>query len=99
MSETHAGKFTTEVHKADLTYVAPEITEEQLSAAFKVFDKDNSGTLTVEELMAVLTHPGTGTSFTEEDAKMIVAQHDTSHDGVIDYKEVFAAHPSPRAEQ
>ena len=40
------------MHKADLSYTAPEITKEQLTAAFKVFDTDSSGTLTVEELMA-----------------------------------------------
>lgn len=90
MSEAHNSKFTTEVHKADLSYTAPEITKEQLTAAFKVFDTDSSGTLTVEELMAVLTHPATGRAFTDEDAKMIIAQYDTNHDGVIDYEE-FAA--------
>jgi Ca2+-binding EF-hand superfamily protein len=50
---------------------------EEIRGAFRLFDTDSSGTITPEELMAILTRPNTGNSLSLADAKEIIASFDT----------------------
>ena len=50
---------------------------EEIRGAFRLFDEDSSGTITPEELMAILTRPNTGNSLSLADAKEIIASFDT----------------------
>jgi Ca2+-binding EF-hand superfamily protein len=62
------------------------MSEEKLWSAFKMFDRDNSNTITPDELMAVLDRGSLSTndpSFWEE----LVREADTNGDGVIDFAE------------
>ena len=54
---------------------------QEMRAAFKLFDLDDSGTISPEELLAILTRPETGRSLALEDAKEIIASFDT--DGCV----------------
>ena len=58
--------------------------ESRLRAAFDTFDTDGSGSLSVAELKAVLTRPGTGITISDEDIVRIIADFDTNGDGVTD---------------
>ena len=59
--------------------------EEEILEAFKVFDKDNNGELSADELKAVLTT--LGEKLTAEECDEILALADSDHDGVINYRE------------
>jgi Ca2+-binding EF-hand superfamily protein len=50
---------------------------EEIRGAFRLFDGDSSGTITPEELMAILTRPDTGNTLSLADAKEIIASFDT----------------------
>ena len=52
-----------------------------IADAFKVFDKDGSGALSVEELQAVLTRPGGGAPLSLEEVAAIVEEFDANGDG------------------
>ncbi|GAB1318115.1 Polcalcin Jun o 2 [Madurella fahalii] len=60
-------------------------TEEELLNAFKVFDKDGSGTISSDELRNVLR--SLGESLTDEEVEQMVQLADRDGDGHIDYKE------------
>ena len=55
--------------------------------AFNVFDKDGSGSLSVDELRAVLSRPGGGAALTDEEISAIIAEFDANGDGEIQYEE------------
>jgi len=59
--------------------------EEEILEAFKVFDKDNNGELSAQELKAVLTT--LGEKLTPEECDELIALADTDHNGVINYRE------------
>lgn len=61
-----------------------------LEEAFRTFDKDGSGSLSVVELQAVLTRPGGGAALSEEEVAEIIAEFDTNNDGELQFEE-FAA--------
>lgn len=62
------------------------LSEEKLWSAFKMFDRDNSNTITAQELMAVLDRENlTSNSSTFWDE--LVREADTNGDGVIDFEE------------
>lgn len=60
------------------------LSNENLNAAFRVFDKDNSGTITASELMDVL---GKNMDMPSEVWNEIMMEADQNRDGVIDLKE------------
>ena len=61
-----------------------EDTDEELRRAFQVFDHDNSGTISTEELRSVLKSIGEDPSDAEIDEMMV--QVDTDGSGTIDCK-------------
>ncbi|GFZ16434.1 calcium-dependent protein kinase 6 [Actinidia rufa] len=61
--------------------------EDHLYTAFKYFDKDNSGYITMEELEHALKKYNMGD---EQTIKEILAEVDTDHDGRINYDEFVA---------
>jgi len=71
-----------------------------LEAAFKVFDTDGSGTLTADELKAVLLRPANGnpSSFTSDSIDEMLAMFDSNGDGVLSIEEFVAAMSSNSAE-
>ena len=56
------------------------VTEERLEKAFKMFDKDNSGKLSVKEIKAVF-------GGTEEQWKNVINEIDLNNDGEVDFAE------------
>jgi hypothetical protein len=51
--------------------------EREIRKAFKVFDKDGSGSLSVEEMKAVLKRPGGGEPLTDAEILDIIHEFDT----------------------
>ena len=49
-----------------------------IRAGFALFDTDNNGYLTLNELVGILTRPGGGSPMTEEEAAAFVKAHDLS---------------------
>lgn len=62
-------------------------TQASLAVAFKAFDTDNSGTLSAEEMLKVLTRKGGGAELSIEDAKAVIASVDYNGDGVLDVRQ------------
>ena len=64
-----------------------EKAEEELSDAFKVFDRDGSGKVSAKEIKEVMTH--IGERLTEDEAEemlMAFANYDANGDGELDYQ-------------
>ena len=59
--------------------------ERQIKQAFMYFDKDNSGTITSEELRMCLASEDQ--TLTDEDITKLIQEVDTNQDGMIDYRE------------
>ena len=62
-----------------------------LQEAFAAFDRDSSGTLTADELVAILCHPDGGQAFSTAEARALIRRFDTNGDGVLDYGEFVKA--------
>ena len=60
------------------------LTNEKLQAAFKMFDKDNSGSISADEIKQVL---GFGQSLSEQAVNDIIKQVDENGDGEISFEE------------
>ena len=60
-------------------------TEEEIIDAFRVFDKDGDGKISVEELTHIMKN--LGEPLTQEEIDEMIAQADTNKDGIIDYAE------------
>jgi calmodulin len=60
-------------------------TEEDIKAAFRVFDKDGDGKITTAELTHIMKN--LGEPLTQEEVDEMIAQADTNKDGIIDYAE------------
>ena len=60
------------------------MTNEKLAAAFKMFDKDGSGTISPAEIKEVL---GFGKSMSEDAVDKIISQVDENGDGEISFEE------------
>ena len=60
-----------------LSAVHPMPSAADLEKAFKVFDTDNSGTLSASELIKILTRPG-GAALTMADAEELIQRADVN---------------------
>jgi len=60
------------------------LTKEKLQAAFKMFDKDNSGSISMEEIKQVL---GFGQSVASEELTKVMSQVDDDGNGQISFAE------------
>lgn len=58
-------------------------TEEEMVEAFKLFDKDNDGKVTIAELSHIMREMGE--SITQEDFDEMVSYADPDNEGLIDY--------------
>lgn len=67
--------------------VREQDTEQELINAFKVFDKDNSGTISTEELRNVLR--SLGENLTDAELDEMVNMADVNGDGQIDCRRPF----------
>ncbi|GBG62061.1 hypothetical protein CBR_g28538 [Chara braunii] len=65
------------------TLTEAQITD--LKVAFELFDKDKDGTISTEELAEVMKKLGTTVS--EEEVKMLIADVDADHSGKIEFDE------------
>ncbi|XP_061173346.1 uncharacterized protein LOC133182517, partial [Saccostrea echinata] len=63
----------------------PNEVEDEMQAAFKVFDKDGSGKIDAEELKTAMMNLGERMS--DKDVNEMIAAADLDSDGKVDYKE------------
>lgn len=75
------------------TSIQPKDFAEETMAAFKVFDKDGSGTISAEELKQVMK--SLGENLTDAEIEDMIREADKDNDGTIDYEE-FAQLLSPK---
>lgn len=61
--------------------------EDDIREAFKVFDQNGDGYITVEELRSVLNSLGLKQGRTAEDCKTMISKVDKDGDGMVDFKE------------
>jgi len=62
--------------------------QKKLRAAFAAFDKDNSGQISVDEYIKIMTRPTKfGAAMTAEEAKEMFAEMDEDNSGEISYEE------------
>lgn len=66
----------------------PQETEMQLRAAFKVFDKNKDGFISVRELKEVMMN--LGEKMTDDEFEDMIVEADVDGDGQIDYEEFIA---------
>lgn len=66
------------------TTVQPKDFAEETMAAFKVFDKDGSGTISAEELKAVMK--SLGENLTDAEIDEMIREADKDNSGTIDCK-------------
>eukprot|EP00298_Acanthocystis_sp_HF-20_P025707 c3793_g1_i1.p1 GENE.c3793_g1_i1~~c3793_g1_i1.p1 ORF type:complete len:148 (+),score=71.17 c3793_g1_i1:64-507(+) len=64
---------------------APTNPDEEIQAAFKVFDKDGNGTISAQELVSVMT--SLGEAITHEDVTELMKEADLSGKGEINYQD------------
>ncbi len=81
-------KFKIKAAKDKTTTMADELTEEQIEEfrqAFKLFDHDDNGTITADELGTVMR--SLGQNPTDEDLATMIAELDADGNGNIDFAE------------
>ena len=77
-----------------------EQQEQQQQADFEMFDKNGDGTVSQEELGAVLTRATVQRpAFSKQDAESTFAKVDTNGDGHVDKEEFVAAWQQPQPQQ
>ena len=69
----------------DELYSIPQTKVEEVVEAFKIFDKDNSGTISLDEMKKILLKYTT--DFTESEIEEIFKLIDTDQNGFISYAE------------
>ena len=74
---------------------AADKREKELRAAFNVFDTDGSGSLSVEELKAVLMRPSGAAPMTSAQVQQIIDEFDANGDGELQFEE-FASWWAPK---
>ena len=60
-------------------------SEEEIIAAFRVFDKDGNGFISAQELRHVMT--SLGEKLSDDEADEMIREADLNNDGQIDYQE------------
>ncbi|KAK9913353.1 hypothetical protein M0R45_037171 [Rubus argutus] len=70
-------------------------SEEELKEAFRVFDKDQNGSISADELRHVMTN--LGEKLTDEEVDEMVREADVDGDGQINYEEFVKVMMSKRA--
>ena len=75
-----SGKISYDEFLSAMINTKKVVTEERLEKAFKMFDKDNSGKLSVKEIKAVF-------GGTEEQWKNVINEIDLNNDGEVDFAE------------
>ena len=58
--------------------------ESEIREAFMLFDQDNSGSITKEELYNVIMNHGH--KFTDEEARQLISEADKDGDGKVNYE-------------
>ena len=92
MERTAHHHARSELSRPSTVAMPKRASEAQLVAAFKVFDKDGSGHLSVEELKAIFCRPtSAGTQMEEAAVEEILKSIDTDCDGMVSYTEFAAA--------
>lgn len=71
--------------------MAEKPTEDQLIHAFNFFDKDKSGSISFDELKAILCNKKGANPFKESECKAVLEKFDKDGNGVIDYNEFVLA--------
>ena len=66
------------------------LSKTNLDIAFKMFDQDGNGSISMDELKSVFAS-GSASGKTEDVWQQIIASADTNQDGVIDFSEFEAA--------
>ena len=61
--------------------------EEELRNAFRLFDKNGDGFISVDELRTIITQ--LGDKLSEEEADELFAKADINHDGKLNYEGTF----------
>lgn len=68
--------------------ISGSFNRDELYQAFKHFDKDNSGYITVKELYEILSYMGQ--SFSEQQIQNLISTVDENNDGRLDFEEFYA---------
>ena len=70
-------------------------TEDDIREAFRVFDKDGNGFISVQELRHVMTN--LGEKLTEDEVDEMIREADIDGDGEVNYEEFVAMMTSTRS--
>lgn len=62
-------------------------TEEEMKEAFKVFDRDNNGFISAQELRLVMAN--LGEKLTDEEVEEMIKEADMNGDGQVDYTGLY----------
>ena len=92
-SSRAAGMQSSRAGGMQSTRGAQGFTEAQYKAAFAVFDTNGDGTLTPDELKAILMRPvgGQPSRFTDEMVDALIKQFDANGNGVLEHEEFSKA--------
>ena len=61
-------------------------SEEEIREAFRVFDKDNTGSMTTDELRFVMRNLPESSRMTEAEVDEMIKEADADDDGMITYE-------------
>lgn len=92
MAFSHATKFQKTMFSIILGFRANKEDLDRLKIAFKMFDKNRDGVISLEEIREAQDHlKAYGVGFNIEDWKKVYKEVDLDGDGQIDFNEFFTA--------